>query len=123
MRRSEFNKINAALGRAEFALEELRKGADELRRKSALAKSPDEIAALNVEAAELLLQLHKVAMQFTPAIQPLISGWFPIQNGERHIRGTASTILLRLVDGRRRLVKVNVKVEATTIRPSGGTLY
>jgi hypothetical protein len=61
MRGSESDKINAALGRAEFALEELRKGADELRRKSALAKSPDEIAALSVEAAELLLQLHKVS--------------------------------------------------------------
>ena len=39
MRQSEFDKITAALGRAEFAMDELRTRADELRRKSNLAKS------------------------------------------------------------------------------------
>jgi hypothetical protein len=61
MRQSEFDKITAALGRAEFALEELRIKAEELRRKSALAKSLKEIAALNLEAAELLQQLAKIS--------------------------------------------------------------
>ena len=60
MQLAEFDKITAALGRAEFALDELRKRADELKRKSALAKSLKEIAALNLEAAELL-QLQQVA--------------------------------------------------------------
>jgi hypothetical protein len=61
MRQSEFDKITAALGRAEFALEELRIKAEELRRKSALAKSLKEIAALNLEAAELLQQVAKIS--------------------------------------------------------------
>jgi hypothetical protein len=54
MRQSEFNKIIAAIGRAEFALEEFRNRADELRSKSALASTIEEIAVLNVDAAELL---------------------------------------------------------------------
>ena len=61
MRQSEFDKITAALGRAEFALEELRTKAEELRRKSASAKSLKEIAALNLEAAELLQQIAKIS--------------------------------------------------------------
>jgi hypothetical protein len=61
MRQSEFDNITAALGRAEFALEGLRIRAGELRRKSALAKSLEEIAVLNLEAAELLQQLVKVS--------------------------------------------------------------
>jgi len=61
MRRSEFDKITAALGRAEFALEELQIRAEELRRKTTLAKSPKEIAALNLEAAELLQQIAKIS--------------------------------------------------------------
>jgi len=61
MRQSEFDEINAALGRAEFALEELRKMADELQRKSAVAKSPEEIAVLELEAAELLQQIAKLS--------------------------------------------------------------
>jgi hypothetical protein len=60
MRQSEFDKITAALGRAEFALEELRKKSDELHRKRELAKTLEEIAALNIEAAELLQQLRKI---------------------------------------------------------------
>ncbi len=60
MRQSEFDKITAALGRAEFALEELRKRADELQRKSAAAKSLEEITALKLEAAEILQQLQKI---------------------------------------------------------------
>jgi hypothetical protein len=61
MRQSEFDKITAALDRAEFVLEGLQKKAAALHRKAALAKSLDEIAALNLEAAELLQQLAKVS--------------------------------------------------------------
>ncbi len=61
MRQSEFDKIAAAIGRAEFALEELLIRAEELRRKSTLAKSLKEIAALNLEAAELLQQIAKIS--------------------------------------------------------------
>ena len=61
MRQSEFDKINAALDRAEFALEKLRKKGVALRRKRDLAKSLEEIAALNLEATELLQQLRKIS--------------------------------------------------------------
>jgi hypothetical protein len=61
MRLSEFDKITAALGRAEFALEELRIRAEDLCRKSRLAKSLEEIAALNLEAAELLQKIVKIS--------------------------------------------------------------
>ena len=61
MRQSEFDKINAALDRADFALEELRKKGDELHRKRDSAKSLEEIAALNLEATELLQQLRKIS--------------------------------------------------------------
>jgi predicted nucleic acid-binding Zn-ribbon protein len=62
MRQSEFDKITTALDRAEFAMEEVRTRAQELRRKSGLAKSMEEIAALNLEAAELLQQLVKISV-------------------------------------------------------------
>jgi hypothetical protein len=61
MRQSEFDKISAALDRAEFALEELRKKAVELHRRRNLAKSPEEIAALNLDAEELLKQMRKIS--------------------------------------------------------------
>ena len=61
MRQSEFDKITAALRRAEFALEELRTKAEELCRKSRLAKSLEEIAALNLEAAQPLQQVVKIS--------------------------------------------------------------
>jgi hypothetical protein len=61
MRQSEFDKITAALDRAEFALETVRVRAEELRRKSDLANSPDEIAALHLEAAEILEQIVKIS--------------------------------------------------------------
>ena len=61
MQRSEFDKLTAALGRAEFAVEDLQKKANKLRRKATLAKTMEEIAALNLEAAELLLQLRKLS--------------------------------------------------------------
>jgi hypothetical protein len=60
MRQSDFDKIIAALDRAEFAMEEVRKRAEELRRKSALANTMEEIATLNLEAAELLQQIVKI---------------------------------------------------------------
>jgi hypothetical protein len=62
MRQSEFDKITAALSRVEFAMEQVRKRADELRRKSTLAKTMEEIAALNLDAAELLQQLVKISL-------------------------------------------------------------
>ena len=61
MRQSEFDEINAALGRAEFALEELRKRADELQLRSTVAKSLEEIAVLKLEATELLQQIVKLS--------------------------------------------------------------
>jgi hypothetical protein len=61
MRESEFDKINAAFDRAEFALEELRKRAVELHRKRDLAKTLEEIATVNLDAAELLQQLRKIS--------------------------------------------------------------
>jgi chromosome segregation ATPase len=61
MRQSEFDKINAALDRAKFALEELQRKSDELHRKRDSAKSLKEIAALNMEATELLQQLRKIS--------------------------------------------------------------
>jgi len=60
MRQSEFDKISAALDRAEFALKELRKKEVELHRKRDLAKSMEEIAVLNLDATELLQQLRKI---------------------------------------------------------------
>ncbi len=60
MRQSEFDNINAALDRAEFAVKELRKWAEELTRREALAKTPEEIVALKLEAAELKQQLLKI---------------------------------------------------------------
>jgi phage shock protein A len=61
IRLPDLDRIIAALGRAEFAVEELRKRADELKRKSAEAKSLEEIAAVNLEAAELLQQIAKIS--------------------------------------------------------------
>ncbi|HUI14066.1 MAG TPA: hypothetical protein VL048_11430 [Xanthobacteraceae bacterium] len=61
MRPSEFDRINAALDRADFALEELRKRASELCRKLAAAKTPEETKALNIEAIELKQQLDKIS--------------------------------------------------------------
>lgn len=61
MRQSEFDKVNAALDRAEFALEELCLKAGELCRKLAAAKAPEEIQALNCEAIRLERQLDKLS--------------------------------------------------------------
>lgn len=70
MRQSEFEKINARLNRAELALEELRRkfALEELRKKSGrigtqttTAKTPEEMADLNLEAIELLQQLQKIS--------------------------------------------------------------
>ena len=54
-------RLTAALDRAEFAVEAVRVRADELRRKSDLAKSTEEIAALHLEAAEILHQIVKIS--------------------------------------------------------------
>ena len=53
--------MNAALDRAEFALEKLRIKGVALHRKRDWAKTPEEIAALNLEATELLQQLRKIS--------------------------------------------------------------
>jgi predicted nucleic acid-binding Zn-ribbon protein len=60
MRQPEFDKINVALDRAEFALEELRKKASELCRKLASVKTAEETEALNRESIELKQQLRKI---------------------------------------------------------------
>jgi hypothetical protein len=60
MRESEFSKIDAAFDRAEFAMEELRKKAVELHRRRDLTITLEEIATLNLEAADLLQQLLKI---------------------------------------------------------------
>jgi predicted nucleic acid-binding Zn-ribbon protein len=61
MQQSEFDQINAILDRAEFAMKELRKKADELSRKQGSAKTLEEMATLNLEAAELKQQLRKIS--------------------------------------------------------------
>ena len=61
MRQSEFDKITAALDRAEFALEELRKKAEVLCREFAAAKTPEAIFALKLEAAELNRQMQNIS--------------------------------------------------------------
>jgi hypothetical protein len=61
MRQSEFDHINAGLDRAEFAIEELQKKAVALCRKRDLAKTQEEIATLNLDAAELKRQLRKIS--------------------------------------------------------------
>jgi hypothetical protein len=61
-RQSEFDKLSAALDRAEFALRELRKKSDELHRRRAAAKTMEEIAALNLDADELLQDLRKISV-------------------------------------------------------------
>jgi hypothetical protein len=61
MRQLEFDKIIAALDRAEFAMDDLRIRADELQRKSVLAKTMEELTALHLEAAELLQQIVKIS--------------------------------------------------------------
>jgi hypothetical protein len=61
MRDSEFDKINVAFDRAEFALEELRKKVAKLHIKRDMAKTLEEVATLNLEGAELLQQLRKIS--------------------------------------------------------------
>jgi hypothetical protein len=61
MRQSEFDKINAALDRAEFALDALRQKAVKLEHKRAISKSPEDILAMNLEAAEIMKQLQKIS--------------------------------------------------------------
>jgi hypothetical protein len=60
MRMSEFDKTNAALDRAEFALEKLHKKVVDARRRRASAGTPDAKVALDLEAAELLRQLRNI---------------------------------------------------------------
>jgi hypothetical protein len=61
MRQSEFDKISVALDRAEFAIQEIRRKVDELTSKRAEARTLKEIAAIDLEADELLQQLRKVS--------------------------------------------------------------
>jgi hypothetical protein len=61
MRQSEFDKVNSALDRAEFAIQEIRRKVDELTSKRAEARTLKEIAAIDLEANELLLQLRKIS--------------------------------------------------------------
>ena len=61
MRQSEFDKISVALDRAEFAIHEIRRKVDELTSRRAEARTLKEIAAIDLEAKELLLQLRKIS--------------------------------------------------------------
>jgi regulator of replication initiation timing len=61
MQQSEFDQITAILDRAEFAVNELQKKADELSRKQGSVKTLEEMAILNLEAAELKQQLRKIS--------------------------------------------------------------
>jgi hypothetical protein len=61
MRELEFEKINAVLDRAQFAIRQIQGKVDELARKKAAAQTPEEIAAVDLVADELLLQLRKVS--------------------------------------------------------------
>jgi len=61
MRNSEFDKINTALDRAEFAIHEIRRKVDELTGKRAAARTREEIEAVDLEAHALLLQLRKIS--------------------------------------------------------------
>jgi hypothetical protein len=60
MLESEFDKINAVLDRAQFAIQQIQGKVDELTRKRAAAQTPEEIVAVDLMADELLLQLQKV---------------------------------------------------------------
>lgn len=61
MRQSEFDKINAVLDRAQFAIQEIQRKVDELTRMRTAAQTPEEIAAVDLAADELLLQLRKIS--------------------------------------------------------------
>jgi hypothetical protein len=61
MRQSEFDKISAAIDHAEFAIQEIRRKVDELTGKRAEARTLKEIAAIDLEANELLHQLRKIS--------------------------------------------------------------
>jgi hypothetical protein len=81
MRQSEFDKLSAALDRAEFAFGGIaKKKAVELHHRRNLAKSPEEIAALNLDAKELLKQMRKISEAVHSGNPAPISGWSPIQS-------------------------------------------
>jgi hypothetical protein len=61
MRESEFDKINAVLDRAQYAIQQIQRKVDELARKKAAAQTLEEIAAVDLMADELLLKLRKVS--------------------------------------------------------------
>jgi hypothetical protein len=61
MRESEFDKLSVALDSTEFALRLLQKKAVELVRKRDLAKTQEELLALDADAAEFLQRLRKIA--------------------------------------------------------------
>ena len=61
MRELEFEKINAVLDRAQFAIQQIQGKVDELARKKAAAQTLEEIAAVDLVADELLQQLRKVS--------------------------------------------------------------
>jgi hypothetical protein len=60
MRQSKFDKITAPLGRAEFALEELKK-IGQIASQAGGREAVEENADLNLEAAELLQPLRKIS--------------------------------------------------------------
>jgi len=61
MRETEFDKINAVLDRAKFAIAQIQREVNELTHMRAAAQTPEKIAAIDLEADELLLQLRKIS--------------------------------------------------------------
>ena len=61
VRESEFDKISTALDSAQLAIHEIRRKVDELTSKQATARTLEEIATIDLEANELLLQLRKIS--------------------------------------------------------------
>jgi hypothetical protein len=61
MQESEFDKIDAVLDRAQFTIQKIQRKIDELTSKRAAAQTPEEVAAVDLVADELLLQLRKIS--------------------------------------------------------------
>jgi hypothetical protein len=86
MRQTEIDKISAALDRAEFALEQLRKKVDEVYRKRTSAKTRKRLWLWIWRQPNFGNSYKRSAMRFTLATQPRICDWSPMQNEERRTR-------------------------------------
>jgi hypothetical protein len=61
MQQSEFDKINAVLDRAQLAIQQIQRRWMKLTSKRTAARTPEEIAAVDLAADELLLELRKIS--------------------------------------------------------------